>query len=187
MAGHVDSSLRPRIDAQQGDSQADAFVLPILCGSSANENAFKLAMMHKARKRRGGHDNWSPEELQSCMINEEPGSPDLKIMSFKKAFHGRTMGALSCTRTKEMHKLDIAAFDWPTTDFPTLTYPLNENVEANALEEQRCLDGLEKGLKAGNGLCAAVIVEPIQAEGGDNHASADFFKGVQRICAENGE
>ena len=31
---------------------------------------------------------------------------------------------------------------------------------------------------------AGVIVEPIQAEGGDNHASPAFFRGVQEICKE---
>ena len=29
---------------------------------------------------------------------------------------------------------------------------------------------------------AAVIVEPIQAEGGDKHASPMFFRGLQEIC-----
>jgi len=31
---------------------------------------------------------------------------------------------------------------------------------------------------------AAVIVEPIQGEGGDNHASGDFFRQLQQICIE---
>ena len=29
---------------------------------------------------------------------------------------------------------------------------------------------------------AAVIIEPIQAEGGDNHASHEFFRELQQIC-----
>lgn len=28
---------------------------------------------------------------------------------------------------------------------------------------------------------AAIVVEPIQAEGGDNHASPEFFQGLQQI------
>jgi len=31
---------------------------------------------------------------------------------------------------------------------------------------------------------AGVIVEPIQGEGGDNHASAEFFRGLQQVCRE---
>ena len=31
---------------------------------------------------------------------------------------------------------------------------------------------------------AGVIVEPIQGEGGDNHASAEYFRQLQKICKE---
>ena len=31
---------------------------------------------------------------------------------------------------------------------------------------------------------AAAVVEPIQAEGGDRHASPNFFRGLQQICKE---
>jgi len=31
---------------------------------------------------------------------------------------------------------------------------------------------------------AGVIVEPIQGEGGDHHASPEFFRELQRICIE---
>lgn len=34
----------------------------------------------------------SQEELQSCLINQFPGCPDLTVLSFKNALHGRTMG-----------------------------------------------------------------------------------------------
>ena len=40
-------------------------------------------------------------------------------------------------------------------------------------------DCKEKGLDV-----AGVIVEPIQSEGGHNHASPQFFHGVQAICKE---
>ena len=32
---------------------------------------------------------------------------------------------------------------------------------------------------------AGVISEPIQSEGGDNHASPEFFQGLERICRQN--
>ena len=31
---------------------------------------------------------------------------------------------------------------------------------------------------------AGVIVEPIQAEGGDNYASAEYFRQLQQICKD---
>ena len=41
-------------------------------------------------------------------------------------------------------------------------------------------DLLDKWTKKGNPV-AGIITEPIQAEGGDNYASADFFQGLRDI------
>ena len=56
---------------------------------------------------------------------------------------GRLLGVLSCTRSKPIHKVDIPSFDWPAADFPQLKYPLEDNVEANAAEEARCLEQVQ--------------------------------------------
>ena len=34
----------------------------------------------------------SIEELQSCLRNQPPGCPDLTVLSFNNALHGRSMG-----------------------------------------------------------------------------------------------
>lgn len=44
---------------------------------------------------------------------------------------------------------------------------------------------INKRKQAGRADVAAVIVEPIQAEGGDHHASPSFFRKLQQICLEN--
>merc|ERR1719399_910271 len=86
---------------------------------------------------------FSEEELTSCMTNQGPGcANDLSIMSFSGGFHGRTLGALTCTHSKTIHKIDVPAFDWPTAPFPRLKYPLEENAEYNQAEEQRCLEAV---------------------------------------------
>ena len=73
------------------------------------------------------------------MINKAPGSPQVSLMSFEGAFHGRTFGALACTHSKPIHKLDIPSFDWPIAPFPRYKYPLEENERENEQEDQRCL------------------------------------------------
>ncbi|XP_050310399.1 4-aminobutyrate aminotransferase, mitochondrial-like isoform X2 [Anthonomus grandis grandis] len=159
----------------------------MMCGACANENAFKHAFMAFRRKERG-HDNFSKEEQESCIYNTPPGSPKLAIMSFLYGFHGRTLGTLSTTRSKFIQKIDIPAFDWPMANFPNYRYPLEENVECNKKEDEKCLARVEelfdswckKGMPV-----AGVIVEPIQSEGGDNHASPEFFKKLQVICKNN--
>lgn len=54
---------------------------------------------------------FTPEELSSCMLNQSPGSPQMSILSFTSAFHGRLFGSLSATRSKAIHKVGIPAFD----------------------------------------------------------------------------
>ncbi|XP_041061682.1 4-aminobutyrate aminotransferase, mitochondrial isoform X2 [Carcharodon carcharias] len=158
------------------------------CGSCSNENAFKAACIWYRNKERGKAIH-TKEELESCMINQAPGSPDITILSFMGGFHGRTFGCLTATHSKPVHKVDIPAFNWPTAPFPTLKYPLEEFVRENAQEEERCLEEVEdlivKFRKKGRNV-AAIIIEPIQSEGGDNHASDDFFKKLRNIAKKHG-
>ncbi|KAK4505048.1 hypothetical protein PRZ48_003011 [Zasmidium cellare] len=155
-------------------------------GSDANELAYKAAFMWKRRQQRGGADvEFTAEEIESSMNNQSPGSPNMSILSFKTAFHGRLFGSLSTTRSKPIHKLDIPAFDWPQASFPALKYPLEQHAEENAREEARCLAEVEKLLTTYHNPPAAVIVEPIQSEGGDNHASPAFFRGLREVTRKH--
>lgn len=110
------------------------------------------------------------------MFNQSPGSPSLSAMSFEGAFHGRTLGALSCTHSKPIHKLDVPAFDWPIAKFPRYKYPLEENARENSQEDDRCLAHVEQLIQdySQKAPVAALIVEPIQAEGGDNHGAVHY-------------
>lgn len=160
-------------------------VFTALAGSDANETAYKAAFIWRRQQERGGADvDFSPEDISSAMLNQTPGSPDLSIMSFTSAFHGRLFGSLSTTRSKPIHKLDIPAFDWPQAPFPALKYPLEQHVEENAAEEQRCLAEVERIIKEFHNPVAAVIIEPIQSEG-DNHASPAFFTALREITKRN--
>lgn len=161
-------------------------VFTAMAGSDANETAYKAAFMWRRRQERGGPDvDFTAEEISSSMNNQSPGSPQLSIMSFKTGFHGRLFGSLSTTRSKPIHKLDIPAFDWPQAPFPALKYPLAEHEAENAAEEQRCLDETEHLMTTFHHPVAAIVVEPIQSEGGDNHASPTFFKGLREITKKH--
>lgn len=161
-------------------------VFTAMAGSDANEVAYKAAFMYYRQRQRGGPGvEFTEEELKSTMENHGPGSPQLSILSFKSAFHGRLFGSLSTTRSKPIHKLDIPAFDWPQATFPSLKYPLEEHAQENAQEEKRCLQEVERLIKEYHNPVAAVMVEPIQSEGGDNHASPAFFRGLREITKRN--
>ena len=161
-------------------------VFTAMAGSDANETAYKAAFMWRRQMERGGADvDFSPEDVESSMNNQVPGSPHLSIMSFTSGFHGRLFGSLSTTRSKPIHKLDIPAFDWPQAPFPALKYPLEEHEQENAEEEKRCLEQAERVLKEFHNPVAAVVVEPVQSEGGDNHASPAFFQGLREMTKRN--
>ncbi|CAG8886635.1 unnamed protein product [Penicillium nalgiovense] len=141
-------------------------VFTAMAGSDANETAYKAAFMYYRQMQRGGPGaEFTEEELLSTMNNQSPGSPQLSILSFKSAFHGP----------------GYPAFDWPQASFPQLKYPLEDHVQENAAEEQRCLAEVERLIKEFHNPVAAVMVEPIQSEGGDNHASPAFFQGLRDI------
>lgn len=129
------------------------------CGSVAVENALKTAFLYKARNENCKTDN--------SLTNI---SPSYSILSFKGGFHGRTIGALSATRSKSLHKWGIPAFDWPMS-----LYPHNTDDEATTL-----LDVESKLANDEN--IAGIIIEPIASEGGDIHASPSFFKGLNSLA-----
>jgi 4-aminobutyrate aminotransferase/(S)-3-amino-2-methylpropionate transaminase len=155
-------------------------------GSDANELAYKAAFIWKRQQDRGGPEvEFTPEEMSSSMLNQQPGSPQLSILSFRSAFHGRLFGSLSTTRSKAIHKLDIPAFNWPQAPFPALKYPLDQHAEENAAEEKRCLEEAERIITSWPLPPVAAIVEPVQSEGGDNHASASFFRGLRELTRKH--
>ncbi|XP_033117776.1 4-aminobutyrate aminotransferase, mitochondrial-like isoform X2 [Anneissia japonica] len=163
-------------------------VQTMMCGSCANENAMKQVFLWYKNNKRGGAPV-TKEEMDSCMVNEAPGSPQFTFMSFNGSFHGRTIGCLSLTHSKMIHKLDMPAMDWPVAPFPSLKYPLDMHLAENRAEEDRCLAEVQRLIDeyAAKGRdVAGLIVEPIQAEGGDNHATPYFFQGLRNITTQNG-
>uniref|UniRef100_A0ABD2WNT5 (S)-3-amino-2-methylpropionate transaminase n=1 Tax=Trichogramma kaykai TaxID=54128 RepID=A0ABD2WNT5_9HYME len=164
-------------------------ITTMMCGSCSNENSFKNIFLWYAEKQRHGAP-FSKQEMESCMVNQAPGSPRYSIMSFEGAFHGRTLGSLSTTHSKYIHKIDVPAFDWPIAPFPRYKYPLESNERENRQEDERCLAKADELFvrysKEKDTPVAGVIVEPIQAEGGDNHASPEFFQKLQKLVKKHG-
>ncbi|CCH45708.1 4-aminobutyrate aminotransferase / (S)-3-amino-2-methylpropionate transaminase [Wickerhamomyces ciferrii] len=158
-----------------------------LSGADANELAFKAAFMWYQQKKRGSFNAaFTQEENESTMKNQAPGSPDLAVLSFQRAFHGRLFASASVTASKPVHKLDLPSFKWPKAEFPSYKYPLEDHVEENKAEDERTLKIVEDLIKTWHIPIAALIIEPIQSEGGDNHASSEFFQGLRDITSKYG-
>jgi L-lysine 6-transaminase len=110
-----------------------------------------------------------------------------QVLHFQNAFHGRTGYTLSLTNTsdKRKHKW-FAKFDWPRVLNPSMKFPQNkENIEAVEKLEQLAVNQIKIAIKERGDDIAALIIEPIQGEGGDNHFREEFMNQLRQICDEN--
>ncbi|XP_034188252.1 4-aminobutyrate aminotransferase, mitochondrial [Osmia lignaria lignaria] len=157
-------------------------VFTAMCGACSNEHAIQMAFIKYAERRRRGKD-FTDEEKKSAPCNKPPGCPELSILSFEGGFHGRTFGALALTHYKYMMKIDIPSLPWPIAPFPQYSYPLDEHEKENKEEDAKCLEQVEDLIESYEKKMpvAGIIVEAIQCEGGDKHASPDFFHCLQDI------
>ncbi|CAI2000717.1 hypothetical protein SEUBUCD646_0G02720 [Saccharomyces eubayanus] len=156
-----------------------------LSGADANELAFKAAFIYYRAKQRGFDADFSEQDNISVMENNAPGAPQLAVLSFKKAFHGRLFASGSTTCSKPIHKLDFPAFHWPHAEYPSYKFPLEDNADENRKEDDRCLQLVEELIKTWSIPVAALIVEPIQSEGGDNHASKYFLQKLRDVTLKH--
>jgi L-lysine 6-transaminase len=141
-------------------------------GALANENALKAAFDWKVRGNfRKGH-------------RREVGT---KILHFEQAFHGRSGYTLSLTNTSDPRKtMYFPKFDWPRVVNPKLSFPLTaENLEATIAVERLAVAQIERALAENPDDIAALILEPIQGEGGDNHFRPEFLACVRALCDEH--
>lgn len=94
------------------------------------------------------------------------GAPERKtaLVTFRNAFHGRTMGALSVT---------------PQPKYMAPFAPLVGNVRVGDLNDYGSLSLID-------GQTAGVIVEPIQGEGGINPANVEWLVALRKRCDEVG-
>src|SRR5215470_17027477 len=140
-------------------------------GAVAVENCLKAAMDWKVRKNMAaGH-----------------GERGTQILHFRHAFHGRSGYTLSLTNT-DPRKTDLfAKFDWPRVSCPCIDLSLPESKrEADVIEREK---QAEREIRQFIGqrkidICA-IIIEPIQCEGGDNHFRGEWLQTLRKISDEN--
>lgn len=140
-------------------------------GALAVENALKAAMDWKVRKNLAAG-------------NGERGT---EIIHFERAFHGRSGYTLSLTNTDPRKIAYFPKFPWPRIPAPTLDFSLppvqreKAVLEKESQAEQQIRDVLaQKGMDI-----AAIVLEPVQGEGGDNHFRGEFLQTLRRICDEH--
>src|SRR4029079_11929763 len=74
-------------------------------------------------------------------------------------------------------------FPWPRIENPKITFPLEgENLEAVIRAETLAVAQIERAFADNPDDIAAILIEPIQGEGGDNHFRPEFFKELRRLA-----
>jgi 4-aminobutyrate aminotransferase len=94
-------------------------------------------------------------------VKNKPG-----IIAFQGGFHGRTLGALSITTSKQKYRDRYE--------------PLLPNIYIAPYSKENSLEEVEKILRSKQ--IAGIIVEPIQGEGGYIVPSKEFLSGLRNLC-----
>ena len=140
-------------------------------GALAVENALKTAFDWKIRKN----------------IAEGKGEKGEQVIHFQEAFHGRSGYTLSLTNTFDPRKtMYFPKFKWPRIINPKLKFPLtDENLKETIKKEKLAIQQIYDAIEKNPDDIAALIIEPIQGEGGDNHFRGEFLRELRKICDEN--
>ena len=140
-------------------------------GALAVENALKAAMDWKVRKN----------------LAAGRGERGTHILHFEHAFHGRTGYTMSLTNTDPRKTMYFAKFPWPRVSTPSINFALPEDErEADLIRREQISEAqIKKAIAEQGHDLAAIIIEPIQGEGGDNHFRKEWLHTLRRICNEH--
>jgi L-lysine 6-transaminase len=139
-------------------------------GTLAVENALKTAFDWKVRRN----------------LAAGRGELGSRVLHFREAFHGRSGYALSLTNTQPVKTLYFPKFDWPRVRNPKLRFPVDAAELARVAEDEaQAVREIERAFAAHPHDIAAVIIEPIQGEGGDNHFRGEFLRELRRLADEH--
>ena len=113
----------------------------------------------------GAEANEAAIKLARKYFNDKGEEGRCRIIAMEKSFHGRTMATLSATGQEKIRKgfePVLGGFDFvPFNDIEALRSKINPSI-------------------------CAVIIEPVQGEGGVRCPAPEYLKNVRRICDETG-
>jgi L-lysine 6-transaminase len=139
-------------------------------GAMGVENAMKTAMDWKVRKN----------------LARGRGEKGHQVLHFAHCFHGRSGYTISCTNTDPVKTLYFPKHPWPRVHNPKLRFPVTPEVLARVQEEERrAVAEIEAAFARERDDICAILIEPIQGEGGDNHFRPEFLRELRRLADEH--
>lgn len=140
-------------------------------GGLAIENALKAAM------------DW---KVQKNFANGYTTERGFKVIHFEHAFHGRTGYTMSLTNTSPEKTKWYAQFNWPRVSTPVMSFPYTDDNHQELLRREAIsIAQIKKAFADNKDDICAIIIEPIQSEGGDNHIRKEFMEQLRLLADEN--
>ncbi|AYL96998.1 L-lysine 6-transaminase [Mucilaginibacter celer] len=139
-------------------------------GALAIENALKVAM------------DWKVQKNFAKGYTKERG---FKVIHFEHAFHGRSGYTLSLTNTLPNKTKWFAKFDWPRVSVPYINFPYSDTGHEDLLQrEALSIAQIRQAFADNKDDVCAIIIEPVQSEGGDNHVRKEFLEKLRELADE---
>jgi 4-aminobutyrate aminotransferase/(S)-3-amino-2-methylpropionate transaminase len=150
-------------------THTDFTVLPYENYVGLAERLLELAPI--AGEKRAAFFNSGAEAIENSIKFARAYTKRPAVIAFEGAFHGRTLLALSLTSKTHPYKAGLGPFApetyrVPFDDLDALAYAFKTRVAAEDV--------------------AAIVLEPVQGEGGFVVPSQEFVQGLRRICDEHG-
>ena len=160
----------PRVTGAIQEAAATLLHVSNLYHSAPQIHLAKLLCEHSFAERvffcnSGAEANEAALKIARKYARERYASDRIDIVSTRNSFHGRTLGALSATgQEKYQHGFE----------------PLLPGVKFVPYNDLRAME------RAIDNRTCAVIVEPIQGEGGVHVPDDDYLPGVRKLCDQSG-
>jgi 4-aminobutyrate aminotransferase / (S)-3-amino-2-methylpropionate transaminase / 5-aminovalerate transaminase len=156
-------------DQAERFTHTDFTVIPYENYVGLAERLLELAPI--SGETRAGFFNSGAEAIENSIKFARAHTKRAGVIAFEGAFHGRTLLALSLTSKTHPYKAGLGPFApetyrVPFDDLDALEYAFKTRVAAEDV--------------------AAIVLEPVQGEGGFVVPSREFVQGLRRICDEHG-
>lgn len=162
------------------------YIYTFICDNCTNEVALKFAFIEYQARKRDDPKSISQTDLDSCMTNSLPGTPNLSVLSFEGSVHGKMMGGLAISSSQDFDSSGLPSKAWPKVGVPNYQYPLDLHQQHNLDEDQRVLAEVERTIDACDSEVVGVIIEPIQTENAGFVFSANFANQLRSLLTSRG-
>src|SRR5947209_541310 len=160
-------------------SHTDFTVVPYEVYATLSERLLALAPFRGPAK--AAFFNAGTEAVENAVKFARAHTRRSAVIAFEGGFHGRTLLSLSLTSKTHPYKAGLGPF-------APEVYRVPFAQDYRGPDSKTALRALERALvtQVAAEQVAAIVIEPVQGEGGFVVAPREFLRGVRRICDQNG-